>query len=94
MVAKNVRPHSAEAEVALNRYKSFWYNATFGAGPGLDEPADDDQKREDVKVVLEEFGPELVELGRNIWTTQADALEIAPFMRHQLAPKGRNEQGR
>lgn len=67
MVAKDVQPHSADAEVALTRYKSFWYNATFRRGAGSGEAADRDDKREDVKVVLEEFGPKLGELGRRIW---------------------------
>lgn len=36
---------------------------------------------EDVAAVLEEFGPRFAELGRGIWTLQADTLEKAPFMR-------------
>lgn len=44
MVAKDVQPHSADAEVALTRYKSFWYNATFRRGAGSGEAADRDDK--------------------------------------------------
>lgn len=89
MVAKDVRPHSAECKIALKRYKSFWHNETFRDGVGFDECDDADEGREEVETVLEEFGPKLAELGRGIWTIQADALEKAPFMQKQSGPKWR-----
>ena len=47
MVAKDVRPHSVEAEVALKRYKGFWHDITFPHGV---ENARDRKKMADVKV--------------------------------------------
>ncbi len=94
MVAKDVKPHSAEAEIALEKYKSLWHNATFGDGVGVGKSAKDDVDRIDFPAVLEEFGPKLAALGRGIWKIQADALEKAPFMPNKPPPKYYNNQGR
>lgn len=94
MVAKDVKPHSAEAKIALEKYKSLWHNATFGHGVGVGKSAKDDGDIVDFPAVLEDFGPTLAELGRGIWTIQADALEKAPFMRNKPSPKYGNKHGR
>lgn len=76
LIAKNVQPQSMEAKFALKRYRRLWHNATFVK----DIETGGDDITEDVTAVLEEFGPKLVEVGREIWRVQAEALEKAPFM--------------
>jgi 23S rRNA U2552 (ribose-2'-O)-methylase RlmE/FtsJ len=76
MVAKNIQPQDTKAKLALEQYRKLWHRATFGCDRGLSG----DEVTEDTAAVLEEFGPRLVELGREIWRVQADALEKAPFM--------------
>lgn len=84
MIAKDVQPQSMEARLALKRYRELWHRATFGNGGEFGE----DEVTEDVATVLEEFGPRLVELGREVWRLQADALEKAPFMQNKRIGEG------
>jgi hypothetical protein len=84
MLATNVRSHCKEATVAIEQWKRIWKIATFGA--------DDDyykaihENTSDVGGILDDFGSELIQLGREIWDIQANALEKAPFMRTGLSP--------
>jgi 23S rRNA U2552 (ribose-2'-O)-methylase RlmE/FtsJ len=78
IIAKNIRPYSAEAKAALKRFRSQWWQLTFGERPCRDEEGDMEGK---VDEVVEEFGETLKELGRDVWRIQAEALEKAEFMR-------------
>ncbi|KAF8537632.1 hypothetical protein BDD12DRAFT_911333 [Trichophaea hybrida] len=78
IIAKNIRPYSAEAKAALKRFKSQWWQLTFGERPCRDEEGDAEGK---VDEVIEEFGERLRELGKDIWSIQAEALAKAEFMR-------------
>jgi hypothetical protein len=57
----------------------MWKVATFGTDEMYHEAQFND--RGDVAVLLQEFGPRLVELGRKVWEVQANALEKASFVR-------------
>jgi hypothetical protein len=58
MIAKTVQPQSTEAQLALKGYRKLWHGATFGN----DAELIGNEIVEDVAVVLDEFGPRLVEL--------------------------------
>ncbi|KAE8155064.1 hypothetical protein BDV25DRAFT_135397 [Aspergillus avenaceus] len=79
MVASDIRSRHPDALGAVEMWKGLWRVATFGSDE--DYAAAFADRGLDVRVVLEEFGAELVRLGRLIWDTQAKALETAPFLR-------------
>ncbi|OKL57258.1 hypothetical protein UA08_07608 [Talaromyces atroroseus] len=79
MLATNVRADSEEAKTAIERWKAQWKIATFGTDNDYREAMHLDMSS--VEVILKEFGPRLIKLGRRIWEIQAGALENAPFMR-------------
>lgn len=83
MIASDVRPEHPLARKAVNEWKEEWNQATFASDEGYWEIAShtSSQGRRDVDLVLEEYGPELVRLGRKVWKIQADALEKASFNR-------------
>jgi len=79
MVATNIQSQHCEAVLAVERWKRQWKVATFGT---------DVEYKEELRVeclhaeeVLEEFGSELVRLGREVWGIQVRALEKAPFIK-------------
>lgn len=80
MVARSVQSQHPEAAAATRRWKSTWRLATFGT----DEEYMEELRREEGMAtdVLEEFGPELVRLGREVWDVQAKALARAPFIKN------------
>ena len=79
LVATDVQKHHAEAIALLGRLKDQWKVATFG------------QKEEyrtwleahalDPVQLVEEFGEELVRLGRKVWDIQGKGLEKASFIK-------------
>ncbi|KAF7548038.1 hypothetical protein G7Z17_g7311 [Cylindrodendrum hubeiense] len=77
-VAKNVQSDGELALEAIAEWKRAWKNASLGTK--------DERTRElkadsaDAQEVLDDFGKTLVNMGRIIWTKQADALERASFM--------------
>ncbi|KAK1974206.1 hypothetical protein LZ30DRAFT_775460 [Colletotrichum cereale] len=79
MVARNIQSQQAEATRAVERWKTIWKAATlkndeeYWTALRQGEPS--------VEKVLGEFGPELVEMGKVIWDTQAKALAEAPFIK-------------
>ncbi|KAK2005262.1 hypothetical protein LZ32DRAFT_546434, partial [Colletotrichum eremochloae] len=79
MVARNIQSQQAEARHAIERWKAIWKAATlknneeYWTALRQGEPS--------VEKVLDEFGPELVEMGKGIWATQAKALAEAPFIK-------------
>ena len=79
MVATEIQSNHVEVGITVNWLKSVWKVATLGSteeynnmslGEGLN-----------VNEVLEEFGSELVRLGKEVWSIQATALAKAPFLR-------------
>ncbi|KAK2609222.1 hypothetical protein QQS21_002304 [Conoideocrella luteorostrata] len=78
MVATNVQSQHTLALQAIQRWKDAWRIATFGSDDDYAELL----RNHDgcASKVLDVFGPQLVELGRDIWATQADALARASFI--------------
>jgi len=74
LVAKNVQPDAEAAKSAVEAWKQSWWSATFGGVHGTGE-ADAKASTDYVEAVLEEFGGQLVDLGRKVWQIQANALE-------------------
>lgn len=81
LVAKNIQPGSPEGVEAVKNWKKVWWRATFAGdsstGLDLDEPND-----EEIKNVLDAYGPRLRQLGQPIWSIQLKAMKNAPFMRN------------
>ncbi|KAL3447859.1 FtsJ-like methyltransferase family protein [Aspergillus insuetus] len=78
MLATDIRADSDEAATAIQRWRRMWKAATFGTDEMYREALLND--RGAVTVLLREFGPRLVELGRKVWEIQANALEKASFV--------------
>lgn len=62
MVVKNIQPQNVKAKLALKQYRKLWHRAMFGGDVGLN----DIEIMKDIAVVLEEFGPRRLDLGRGI----------------------------
>ncbi|RFU79601.1 methyltransferase family like protein [Trichoderma arundinaceum] len=77
MVATNIRSGSPHAKEAVEAWKLMWKVMTFASD---EERQKISQGHMDEQALVEQFGPDLVRLGRGIWETQARALEKAPFM--------------
>ena len=79
MIATDVQNDHPEAILAMTKWKTQWKIATFGT----DEEYDKEFRIEDSDVdrLIEEFGEQLVDLGREVWATQARGLEKAPFIK-------------
>lgn len=78
LIAKNVLPESAPALEAIERWKSEWWQATFGgeAGTGLDK---EEPSESLVREVLEQYGARLIEHGQPIWAIQLESMKSSPF---------------
>ncbi|KAH8754539.1 hypothetical protein F5883DRAFT_184162 [Diaporthe sp. PMI_573] len=83
MVATDIRSEHPLAKKAVTEWKEQWKQATFTSDEEFSEAvsAASLQGRRDVDLVLNEFGPELIRLGRKVWKIQTEALEKAPFNR-------------
>ena len=79
MVATNMDPRHPEAKLAIEKWKKIWTTATFGTQENYERVLMEGD--ETVEEVLEEFGSELMRLGKKIWHIQAKALADAPFIR-------------
>jgi len=79
MIATNIQSQHCEAVLAVEKWKRQWRIATFGT--------DSEYKEElgtaclNLEKLLEEFGKELIQLGREVWNTQSIALRKASFIR-------------
>lgn len=79
IIATNIQSQHPDAVRAVEHWKRQWKIATFGT--------DDEYESElqgaclNAEEVIEEFGPTLVDMGREIWRMQARALEKAPFVK-------------
>lgn len=80
MIATKIQSHHPEAVLAVEAWKRQWKIATFGTDIEYDEELRTGCL--DAEEVLGEFGEELVRLGREVWETQAKALEKAPFIKY------------
>lgn len=79
MVASNIQPRHEDAIQAVERWKRLWKSATFDTKEEFDRL--DRSLQPEVHELLDDFGPELVELGREVWATQAEGLARASFVR-------------
>ena len=86
MVATGVQSLHSEALLAIQRWRVIWRTATFGT----DEEYENTLRENDVTAeeVLEDFGEELVRLGKPVWNVQVKALAQAPFINDQKALLG------
>jgi len=80
LIARHVQPDAVSAKLAVETWKQAWRQATFGGenGTGAAEVTADADL---VRAVLDQFGTELIELGRPIWETQANALSRMYFVK-------------
>ncbi|KGO67646.1 hypothetical protein PITC_064090 [Penicillium italicum] len=79
MIATNIQSQHPEAVEAVKRWKRIWQIATFGSDEEYGKLISDEDPS--VETLVEDFGPKLVKLGKEIWKMQADALAKAPFMK-------------
>ncbi|KAL0929536.1 uncharacterized protein CTRU02_215435 [Colletotrichum truncatum] len=81
MIARNIQSQGPAAAHAIAKWKSIWKAATCETNEEFvkvlrgGEPS--------VKEVLDEFGLELIVLGKDVWATQVRALEKAPFIKQR-----------
>ena len=68
LITTNVRSQNKEAIVAIARWKRVWESATFVLDDDLLDMKFDLQGRLDVEQVLEEFGPDLISMGKKVWS--------------------------
>ncbi|KAK0636013.1 hypothetical protein B0T17DRAFT_517872 [Bombardia bombarda] len=82
LVAQNVRPRSAAAVKAVQKWKKQWKAATFRDGPGesKDGEALGDASKEEVVAALDEFGPKLINLAEPVFKLHVEGLSHASFM--------------
>jgi 23S rRNA U2552 (ribose-2'-O)-methylase RlmE/FtsJ len=80
LIATNVQPNADAAKSAVEMWKRAWWHATFGGnnGTGGTKAMADEGY---VRIVLDQFGNDLVELSRPILETQANALSATDFVR-------------
>ncbi|KAG8630244.1 hypothetical protein KVT40_001863 [Elsinoe batatas] len=72
LIATNIQPYHVEALSVVSAWKKLWITATLGTDMEYER-----QLREEelgVYSLLNEYGPELMRLGQEIWCTQANAL--------------------
>ncbi|KAK1253245.1 hypothetical protein MKX07_001322 [Trichoderma sp. CBMAI-0711] len=89
MIATNIQSTSPLAREAVDSWKQMWRGMTFGSDEERVKKAWEDHM--DEQVLVEQFGPQVVRLGRDIWDIQARALEKAPFM--QAGQNGHRKTG-
>ncbi|KAF4547259.1 Hypothetical protein D9617_49g041200 [Elsinoe fawcettii] len=72
LIATNIQPNHVEALSVVSIWKRLWRSATIES----DEEYERQLHEEELGVffLLNEFGPELVRLGQEVWRTQANAL--------------------
>jgi hypothetical protein len=79
IVATEVNTQSEEMRLAVVKWKRQWEAATFQPDQ---EPSDCLRASEDqVREMLAEFGPQLIDLATPLWKAQADALRVSPFLK-------------
>jgi len=78
MVASNIQTEHPKVTMAIHNWKCMWTVATFSS----DEDYGRQVRRDNffAEEILDDFGPELIRLGRNVWDIQAQALARASFI--------------
>lgn len=79
MVASNIQLQHEDAIQVVQRWKRLWRSATFDTDEEFSRLGRSLQP--DAEELLDDFGPRLMELGRDVWETQANALAKASFVR-------------
>lgn len=77
LVAKNVQSQSEVARAAVQQWTKEWKVATFGTGEEYEEVVREHSM--DVDQVLEEYGREWLELGKEVWEIQCAGLRQKEF---------------
>ncbi|KAM0717991.1 hypothetical protein Q7P37_006323 [Cladosporium fusiforme] len=77
MIAKDLRTEREEATQAIQSWKQEWKTATFGSEEELQQLTR--RGEADVRALLEEIGPTLIELATGVWSVQAGALKRATW---------------
>ncbi|TVY54180.1 hypothetical protein LCER1_G004590 [Lachnellula cervina] len=78
MIAKDVQAGHEAAKAVVEEWREAWWKATFGGETGTGEPKLDPPESV-VLNMLEEFGEQLMEMGRPVWRTQGDALSRTEY---------------
>jgi 23S rRNA U2552 (ribose-2'-O)-methylase RlmE/FtsJ len=78
MVASNIQTEHPEVVIATQNWKHTWAIATFGSDEDYGEIVRRNNSQSER--ILDDFGAEIVRLGRKIWDIQAGALANAPFI--------------
>ncbi|KAH7308631.1 hypothetical protein B0I35DRAFT_491857 [Stachybotrys elegans] len=76
MIAHDIQSEGLEAMQAVKRWKEIWRIATFGTEEDYFESLYKGEPS--VEEVLHTFGSEVIRLGKDVWVTQAHALQNAP----------------
>ncbi|KAI0187059.1 hypothetical protein EV127DRAFT_370076 [Xylaria flabelliformis] len=92
MIASNIQSRHEDALRAVGTWKVLWKAATFDTEEEFCRLSLSLQP--DVQEVLEDFGPRLVRLGREVWETQANALGKAQFVQGSRAWQRASDQPR
>ena len=80
LIAENVEPGVDASKWAVETWRQAWWRATFGGENGTGEVkvvADESN----VHTILNEFGKDLVTLGKPIWEIQANTLSKMDFVK-------------
>jgi 23S rRNA U2552 (ribose-2'-O)-methylase RlmE/FtsJ len=77
MLASNVQTEHPEVIMAIQNWKRMWAVTTFGNEENYGKKVRRDSFL--AEKILDDFGPELVRMGRKIWDIQAQALAKASF---------------
>ena len=82
LIAKDVDPMHPKAQAAIQQWKQDWKKATLAGdeGTGMTKDIPTDSR---VNAVLEEFGPQLIKLAKDVWLIQRNALARASYTRPQ-----------
>jgi hypothetical protein len=79
MVAMEVDTQSEEMQSAVVKWKKQWGDATFQSDGALSTCLCVSEAQ--VREMLAEFGPQLIDLATPLWKIQADALRASPFLK-------------
>ena len=81
MGTTEINPQHPEAELAIEKWKKIYKTATFGTQDEYETVLMEGDKA--VEEVLEEFGSELIRLGKKIWRIQAKPSPMLPSFEDQ-----------
>ncbi|CAI0653745.1 unnamed protein product [Colletotrichum noveboracense] len=79
MITSKVQSQSAAAAAAVKVWKEVWRVSTFDLKGEMKHNWQEEEPS--AKDVIDEFGDQLIRLRRNVWKTQAEALERATFIK-------------